>query len=50
MTILAQTVSDETTGTGVGDVDLKIVFVVTDSSGTFEGAVNLQTVIDFNII
>ena len=48
MKILTQTVSDDTTRVVVADVDLKIVFVVTDSSGTPEEAVSvhLQTVID----
>ena len=48
MKILTQTVSEDTTGVVVADVDLKIVFVVTDSSGTLEEAValHLQTFID----
>ena len=46
MKILTQAVSDDTTGTQVADVDLKIVFVVTDASGHLEGSVHLQTVID----
>lgn len=47
MRILFQTVSDDTSGSGffvVGNVEIKIVFVVTDSSGILEeGLANLQT-------
>ena len=39
-----QTVSDNTIGNRGADVDLRIIFVVTDSIGTLEGAVHLQTV------
>ena len=39
MEILTQTVSDDTAGIEVAHVDLKIVFVVKDSTGFPEGAV-----------
>ena len=47
MSILTQTVSDDTTGVIAADVDLEIIFVETDSTGFLEeGPANLQTDID----
>ena len=47
MIILFQTVSDDTSGVEVGDVEITIVFVITDSSGLLEvGLANLKTFIE----